>query len=602
MKSTLFVHAGGPKTGSSALQSFLEFNSEKLGACGVGYLNKAGISFEHQISSGNGEMLRGAICACEEDTASVAQVIKSYFENNSTAICSSELFSDFSPENWRLLANVCRAEGIELHVVFYVRNVIPFMKSVYDQLVKRHGMYEDFDVWVRTAEWLHIHTLRSLAETLSRDEITVISYEAINKRVVDSFVGLISIDALEHQDLIVNRSLTAVERDFLRRINREFGGVFSEEISDRMIYADPYARSEAVQVSAEIECELERRYGADLNWINKEFFGGIEVVSISGEGKKADRQPNVVQAPEEAGGRMVDHKARVQELVLDWALEKIALTQQSGAVSVANALLNIDWHLASDPTIPDDFDPIAYLLNNVDLITAGISPYAHFIAHGQYEVGRIWTAGPNAGWARAKEEFREKTRELRQLKEALTIERIELDADCATAKLSTRSEVESLLRRQAEREREYVEELAETYKRIDRERVASIDVAEKKFASLIEEHTRKSGALEKRLTDMQGQLESSRREIELLLRHQLERSHAHAEQLTQLRFSMDGERAASDDAATNRQPTATNALAMRASLLEDELSTLRNQLEVSRGEIESLRRRTAELERQTSAN
>lgn len=543
-------------------------------------------------------MLRAAICACGADVAQVAQVVKSYFEDNPIAICSSELFSEFSSGNWRLLSNACRAEGVELRVIFYVRNVIPFMKSVYDQLIKRHGMYEDFEVWVRTAEWLHIHTLRALAETLSRDEITVISYEAINRRVVDSFADLIGIDALGYQNLIVNRSLTGVERDLLRRINREFGDTFSEEISDRMIYADPYAKSEAAEISAEMERELERRYGADLEWINREFFGGGGVVSVSGDGGKADRQTNVVQVPGDASGNMVDHKASVQALVLDWALEKIALTQRSGAVDVASALLNIDWHLASDPSIPGDFDPIAYLLNNVDLIAAGISPYAHFIAHGRYEAGRIWTAGPNVGWGRAKEEFHEKTRELHELKELLTLERIKLDAESATAKLSARSEVESLLRRQAEREREYAEELADAYKRIDRDRVASIDVFEKRFESLIEDHKAQTGALEKRLTDMREQLENSRREIELLLHQQLEQSHAHAKQIMQLRLSMDGVRAVSGDATTNGQPTATNAFEMRTNLLENELSNLRNQLAVSRDEIESLRLRTAELERQ----
>ncbi|AOJ30662.1 hypothetical protein WJ16_03605 [Burkholderia metallica] len=545
-------------------------------------------------------MLREAVCECEENTASVAAVIRSYFDSSSNAICSSELFSEFSPENWRLLANVCRENGIELRVIFYVRNVIPFMKSVYDQLIKRHGMYEDFEVWVGTAEWLHARTLRSLAEALSRDEITVISYEAINKRVVDSFVDLIGIDALDYQDLIVNRSLTGVERDLLRRINREFGGAFSEEISDRMIYADPFAKSEAVEVSAAAESELERRYGGDLDWINKEFFGGADVVSLSGGAKKADRQQNAVQASREAADNAVGHKARVQDLVLDWALEKITLTQQSGAVDVANALLNIDWHLASDPAIPADFDPIAYLLNNVDLITAGIAPYGHFIAHGQYEVGRIWTVESNTGWARANDEFREKVRELREREEALTLERVRLDADRAKVELNVRSEVESLLRRQAEREQEYAEALTDTYKRIDLERVASIDAAEKRFALLIEEHARRADELEKRLMDTQGKLANSRREIELLLRQQLERSHTHAEQLTQLHVGTGGAHIASDDAATDGQPASTNGFAMRTRLLENELSSLRNQLEVSRGEIESLRNRTAELERQTS--
>lgn len=600
MKPTLFLHAGGPKTGSSALQSFLEFNSEKLGVHGVGYLNKAGMLFEHQISSGNGEMLREAICDEGNDGASIAAIIRCYFGEYSSAICSSELFSEFSPENWRLLADVCREEGIQLRVIFYVRDVIPFMKSVYDQLIKRHGMCEDFEVWVDTAEWLHVSTLKSLSEVLSDDELTVISYEAIDKRVIDSFVELIGVSSLEKQDRIVNRSLTGAERELLRRVNREFGGSFSEEISDRMIYAEPLAKSDSVEIAEGVEGALATRYGVDIAWVNGKFFGGADVVSLSGERNNAGHRASTAQVSLKVEGEMASHETRARDLVLDWALEKIALIQQSSASHVASALLNIDWHLASDPLIPEDFDPIAYLLNNTDILTAGTSPYAHFIAHGRYEIGRIWTAGPNGGWSRAKEGVAEKTRELIELREELACERIKSDAECAKVALDARGEVEALLRQLAERERNYAEDLAHAHSRIDRERVASIEAAEKTYTPLIEEHARRTGALEKRLQDVQGQLDNSRQEIELLLRQELERSHAHAEQIARLRSGMDDERAALIDAANKKQSTLVEVFEKRASILESELARMRNQFEASRGEIEALLRRTAELERQSA--
>ncbi len=600
MKSTLFLHAGGPKTGSSALQSFLEFNSEKLGARDIGYLNKTGMVFEHQISSGNGEMLREAICDERNDVSIIAAVIRSYFGEYSNAICSSELFSEFSSENWRLLADVCRGEGIRLRVVFYVRNVIPFMKSVYDQLIKRHGLCEDFEVWVDTAEWLHISTLRSLSEVLSSDEVTVVSYEAIKKRVVDSFVDLIGVSTLENQDRIVNRSLTGVERSLLRRINREFGASFSEEVSDRMIYAEPFAKSESVEMTDEVEGGLEKRYRADIDWVNSHFFGGADVVSLSGERNKSDRQALAVETSLSIEGEMVGHEARVRDLVLNWALEKIALTQQSGASHVASALLNIDWHLANDPLIPQDFDPIAYLLNNTDILAAGTPPYAHFIAHGRYETGRIWMAGANGGWSKAKEGFAEKSQELNELKEELARERIKSDAECAKVTVSIRGEVEALLRQQAERERKYAEELAHAHSRIDRERLASIEAAEKTYTPLIEEHVRRTSALEKRLLDAQDQLHKARQEIELLLRQQLERSQAHAEQIARLHLGMDEARAVMIDAANKKQSILVDEFEQRASILESELSRMRSQFEALRSEIEALLRRTADLERQST--
>ncbi|KGB99922.1 hypothetical protein DM43_2613 [Burkholderia cepacia] len=544
-------------------------------------------------------MLREAICDEGRDVASIVSVIRSYFGGHSSAICSSELFSEFSSKNWRLLADICRGESIRLRVIFYVRNVIPFMKSVYDQLIKRHGMWEDFSVWVDTAEWLHISALKSLSEVLSDDEVTVISYEAINKRVVDSFVDLIGVAALEKQDRIVNRSLTGVERNLLRRINRKFGNSFSEEISDRMIYAEPFAKSESLEVVEEVEERLEKRHRADIDWVNSHFFGGADVVSLSGERNKAERRTFTAQASRKEQGDAVGHETRVWDLVLDWALEKIVLTQQSGASHVASALLNIDWHLASDPLIPQDFDPIAYLLNNTDVLAAGTSPYAHFITHGRYEIGRVWTAGANIGWSRAKEGFAEKTKELNDLREELDRERIKSDAECAKATLSARREVEALLRQQAERELKYAEELAHAHSRIDRERCASIETAEKMYVPLIEEYARRTSALEKRLLDAQSQLDNSRQEIELLLRQQLERSQAHAQQIARLHLSVDGERAALIDSANKRQSALAEEFERRASILESELSRMRSQFEASRGEIEVLLRRTADLERQS---
>lgn len=189
---------------------------------------------------------------------------------------------------------------------------------------------------------------------------------------------------------------------------------------------------------------------------------------------------------------------------------------------------------------------------------------------------------------------------MNELKEELARERIKSDAECAKVTVSIRGEVEALLRQQAERERKYAEELAHAHSRIDRERLASIEAAEKTYTPLIEEHVRRTSALEKRLLDAQDQLHKARQEIELLLRQQLERSQAHAEQIARLHLGMDEARAVMIDAANKKQSILVDEFEQRASILESELSRMRSQFEASRSEIEALLRRTADLERQST--
>jgi hypothetical protein len=45
--------------------------------------------------------------------------------------------------------------------------------------------------------------------------------------------------------------------------------------------------------------------------------------------------------------------------------------------------------LRSDPGLPDDFDPVLYVLAYPDLFENEVDPYHHFLVHGRTE-GRLW--------------------------------------------------------------------------------------------------------------------------------------------------------------------------------------------------------------------
>jgi hypothetical protein len=70
-------------------------------------------------------------------------------------------------------------------------------------------------------------------------------------------------------------------------------------------------------------------------------------------------------------------------------MSKLESAQAAGAAFIATRLAAIDWRNIGNPAIPGDFDPIAYLLLNLDVLKAGAPPCEHYINSGQHE-GRRW--------------------------------------------------------------------------------------------------------------------------------------------------------------------------------------------------------------------
>ncbi|HEY6531315.1 MAG TPA: hypothetical protein VIY72_03365, partial [Acidimicrobiales bacterium] len=63
-----------------------------------------------------------------------------------------------------------------------------------------------------------------------------------------------------------------------------------------------------------------------------------------------------------------------------------------GAVALLSRLQEWKWgdpSLRSSPEIPEDFDPVGYLLANPDVLAAQVDPYEHYLSSGKDE-GRRW--------------------------------------------------------------------------------------------------------------------------------------------------------------------------------------------------------------------
>jgi hypothetical protein len=382
---TLFIHAGGSKTGSSALQSFLEINVTRLESHGFAYEHRLNIKSENQITSGNGEYLYNALKVEHITDVTIDSLVLSYFGKSNNAICSSEYFQLLPAQSWRKLQESSIRLGVTLNVIFYVRNVIPFLQSSYGEAIKRFGEYRLFGQWIVESDWGHYSSLKVIADEVPFLNIQVRHFDRVRKNLIHVFLSALGIDPLcdfwqEVQIQQVNRSLTNLERDILIKVNSFLGNAYTNELSDLFVYASPLVRGELVSYDKKTEQLLLNRFSSEVDWINNAFFNGQAAVTVLPMGSEIKQEQNLMV-------NQTQNNA-TEKQVLNWALEKLKTIQSETECRILDALNNAVSQNASKnypPEIPADFDVLAYLLLNRDVLHAGMDPMQHYINHGKTE-------------------------------------------------------------------------------------------------------------------------------------------------------------------------------------------------------------------------
>jgi hypothetical protein len=141
---------------------------------------------------------------------------------------------------------------------------------------------------------------------------------------------------------------------------------------------------------------LQDRYQADVNWVNETWFGGESVVSIQPlTSALACAVADSDSDPTSAGMAGAPHGSAVplQDIdrsVVQWCISKMQQSLDKGIERVSAQLRQIDWEHSMDPAIPRNFDPVAYLLLNPDVLKSRAKPFQHFLDYGQHEPGRLW--------------------------------------------------------------------------------------------------------------------------------------------------------------------------------------------------------------------
>jgi hypothetical protein len=374
----LWIHAGGHKTGSKTIQNYLYLGGLQTTAPGIFYKKMNGVQNPKYMNCGNGLSFIPL-----PPELNLASKIESFVGSAQEAILSSEEFFQLRVEEWQRLDSVASGKGIEVRVVFFVRDVLPFMLSAYDQGIKGGRMVTGFADFASTADWMHATALRNLATAFPADRLRVRHYDSERHNLLPSFFEAVGVSSPQIAPLagkigLLNRSLTREERDLLLFINQKRNyQLFAEDLNRGFQGSDPDAISEKPPIPTDLEEKLWARFAGEVDWINKTFFDGGRIVGLGAETSSVTPQG----LPEKQAERSV----RLHRTALEIVMQKAVAAAQDHHNRLCWRMETLDRENLAAPDLPKNFDPAAYLLLNQDLVQNNIPLVRHFLDHGRRE-------------------------------------------------------------------------------------------------------------------------------------------------------------------------------------------------------------------------
>lgn len=213
-------HIGPGKSGSSAIQTFLAKNRDKLGSIGILYPKDAStdVALQGQTTSGNRQAL------VEYDFQITSD------ECLDAIIFSSEYFV------WDLYRNnptgrKIIAQGNNGKVIVVVRDLFEHLSSSWKQKIKSNGEFYSIKEFLESHYRVYEVTAKVIDECQRHGlEILVLNYSRERRKIVSSFIkaafpDLTSEDLkyFRSENITVNRSLSESELALQRELNKRLG-------------------------------------------------------------------------------------------------------------------------------------------------------------------------------------------------------------------------------------------------------------------------------------------------------------------------------------------------------------------------------------------
>jgi len=235
----LIVHAGLPKTGSTALQVFLARNAATLRRRGFDYfaLGEFDEGRAGKISSGNGFLVARSLLpdgdpnAAERPAAHLSALARAIAASPcQTGIVSSEYFAHCDPAKLKAWAGALREMGCEARMMYFIREQAQALCSMYVQYVKRSHCRETPEAYIertyRGVPYLmHARFYATQCDSFGAGNVICRTYESALRAeggICGDFLAAIGADAAELPAApeTVNSGLSPAELAIMRELNK----------------------------------------------------------------------------------------------------------------------------------------------------------------------------------------------------------------------------------------------------------------------------------------------------------------------------------------------------------------------------------------------
>ncbi|MGE0232634.1 MAG: hypothetical protein AB7S46_12705, partial [Flavobacteriaceae bacterium] len=220
--TTIHLHIGNPKTGTTFMQAVLRKNAARLAGHGIAYPVETGPELtDSSITSGNGSFLIRE--EARRRTFLQAQ------NPDVDLLISSELLASEIAESGQFGAFMTDARSLgfdRFSVLLLLRDPIEYAASAFQQNIKRNGidydLVEHFDAFARLER-----TLNALKKLNAHPdvELRVLNYGNWRRRLAEVLRDWLSLpfELEQPQVEIINRGLTRSELNLQRILNTQLG-------------------------------------------------------------------------------------------------------------------------------------------------------------------------------------------------------------------------------------------------------------------------------------------------------------------------------------------------------------------------------------------
>jgi hypothetical protein len=375
----LVVFTGTHKTGSTALHRYLAANRQILTGLGVRYEITG---FEGGFF-GNGQSLFNLLFLQQPNPAEIDKKLEEYVARSERAICLSEDLTRLELREWELLSAAFLRLGIRPRFLIFIRNVTSYYSSLHSETAKAGLTSKSFAEFCASNHYSYVvRSLKNIAKIFGTAAMNVCHYESIASAIERPMLELLGLKDTQLDRAVlarrINRSLIDHELDLMLRLNAATGGQYAVELTE--LFTERRAEVyRPMRFAPAVRATLDARHAKDIEWVNRTFFDGEATLQISAA--------NLV--PESETTLDLQLRIEIDNDFVAWCLKRMNSNHQQGIDFVSSRLKSIDWGNSQHACVPENFDPVAYLILNQDLLNSQEKPFEHYIRFGHSEHRRM---------------------------------------------------------------------------------------------------------------------------------------------------------------------------------------------------------------------